>query len=227
MIDLGESVAGSRRTAHELVRDSLRAAILGGSVKGGTRLVQADLARELGVSTTPVREALRDLASEGLISLDAHRGAMVRQFDYEELVEIHDLARILEPEAMRLAAKAEDRAFLDQASSLADQMEAEADVGHWVDLNRQFHASLVASVRNRRMHDILTGLRDTTAPYVGMALQQHDYRRGAANRHHRQLIEALRDGDGDQAARIAIDHVDLTIQQLELARHVFDPSTES
>lgn len=222
MLGLESSLAGSRRTAHEYVRDSLRLAILRGSLPGGTRLVQADLATELGVSTTPVREALRDLATEGLIELDAHRGAVVKKLAYSELVEIHDLTRILEPEAMRLAAEASDHASLERAEQLADEMDTETDVGRWVDLNRQFHESLVELVDNKRLRDILRGLRDTAAPYIGLALQAQDYRFPSANKHHRSLIRLIRKGDGDAAAKMAADHVDLTLRALKGARHLFE-----
>jgi DNA-binding GntR family transcriptional regulator len=221
MLDLDGAVAASRRTAHEYVRDSLRQAILRGSVAGGQRLVQADLARELGVSTTPVREALRDLATEGLITLDAHRGAIVKQLTYEELLEIHELTKLLEPEAMRLAAAAGDMACLDRADHLADLMEQEKDIGAWVDLNRQFHSALVECVKRRRLLGILQGLRDTAAPYIGLALQQRGYPHDLANEHHRDLVAAIRDGDGERAAAIAAAHVDLTAEALEEARHLF------
>lgn len=220
MLDLGQS--GSRRTAHEYVRDTLRVAILRGSVSGGTRLVQADIASELGVSTTPVREALRDLASEGLIELDAHRGAVVKKFRYGELVEIHDLTKLLEPEAMRLAAEAADPVVVNAAERLADAMEVESDVGRWVELNREFHESLVAGIGRPRLLTVLKGLRDTSAPYIGLALQHEDYRLGHANLHHRQLIEAVRSGDVERAAELSSRHVDLTTQVLEDARHLFD-----
>lgn len=220
MFDLDRSA--SRRTAHEYVRDSLRVAILRGSVAGGTRLVQADIASELGVSTTPVREALRDLASEGLIELDAHRGAVVKKFRYEELVEIHDLTKLLEPEAMRHAAEAADPAVVAEAEALADAMEREDDVGRWVELNRNFHECLVAGIGRPRLLNVLKGLRDTSAPYIGLALQHKDYRLGHANLHHRQLIEAVRTGAVDDAVELSSRHVDLTTQVLEDARHLFD-----
>jgi DNA-binding GntR family transcriptional regulator len=220
MLDLSQS--GNRRTAHEYVRDTLRMAILRGAVSGGTRLVQADIATELGVSTTPVREALRDLASEGLIDLDAHRGAVVKKFRYDELVEIHDLTKLLEPEAMRFAAEAADPKVVVAAEALADEMEAESDVGRWVELNRTFHECLVSGIGRPRLLNVLKGLRDTTAPYIGLALQHEDYRLGRANRHHRQLIAAVRTGDVAQAVELSSLHVDLTTQVLEDARHLFD-----
>ena len=225
MFDFDPAINGGRRTAHEYVRDSLRVAILRRSIPGGTRLVQSEIAKELGVSTTPVREALRDLATEGLIDLDAHRGAIVKKLDYHELVEIYDLTRILDPEAMRLAARSSDRgANLDRAQELVEEMDRETDVGRWVDLNRQFHEMLSASVHSKRLLGILKGLRDAAAPYTGLAMQQSEYRRDVANDHHRQLIEALRAGDEDLAAKLASEHVDLTTRVLEDARHIFDGS---
>ena len=226
MFELDRSISGGRRTAHEYVRDSLRIAILRGSITGGVRLVQSEIARELGVSTTPVREALRDLATEGLIDLDAHRGAVVKKLDYPELVEIYRLTRLLEPEAMRLAAHAKGQACLDRAEELAEQMEAEDDIGQWVDLNRQFHESLATCVDSSRLLNILKGLREAAAPYTGLALQQNEYPRDLAHKHHRELIAALRDGDGERAAALASDHVDLTGKLLEDARDIFGGSLD-
>ena len=227
MFDFDPSLNGGRRTAHEYVRDSLRIAILRRSIPGGTRLVQSEIARELGVSTTPVREALRDLATEGLIDLDAHRGAIVKKLEYHELVEIYDLTRILDPEAMRLAAETGDEgACLDRAAELVAEMDLETDIGRWVDLNRQFHETLAGGVQSKRLLGILKGLREAAAPYTGLAMQQSEYRRDLANDHHRQLIEALRAGDAERAAALAREHVDLTTRVLEDARHIFDDSFE-
>jgi len=85
------------RTAHEFVKESLRRAILRGDLSGGERLIQADLATMLNVSTTPVREALRDLATEGLITLDRHRGGVVREPDWAE---IGDADALILPEVL-------------------------------------------------------------------------------------------------------------------------------
>ena len=221
ILNLGDAASRSRRTAHEYVRDSIRLGILRGSVAPGTRLVQADIARELGVSTTPVREALRDLATEGLIDLDPHRGALVSRFDAEELLEIHGLAKLLEPEAMRLAAEAGDHECLDRASWLVEEMERETDIGRWVELNRHFHESLIGAVTNRRLLHVLKGLRDAQAPYIGLALRQQDYDLAAANDHHRSIVAAIRAGDGVLAAAIASEHADLASRTLQAATHLF------
>lgn len=213
----------ARRTAHEYVRETIRGAILRGSIRGGERLVQADLARELGVSTTPVREALRDLATEGLIDLDAHRGAVVKQLRYEELVEIQFLTRLLEPEALRLAAAESGRnASLDRAGEVARQMLDETDVGRWVELNREYHELLVTPLDGTRLHGILEGLRAAAAPYIALALQQRGYRQDVANEHHLELVDAIREGDGARAAELARQHVDLTTETLAQAREVFE-----
>jgi DNA-binding GntR family transcriptional regulator len=177
--------------------------------------VQADLARELGVSTTPVREALRDLATEGLIDLDAHRGAVVRRLRAEDLVEIHELMRLLDPEAMRRAAEIGPHAGLDEAEELAEQMERERDVAAWVLLNLRFHGLLVTAVDRPRLLSILAGLRDTVAPYTALALQQPEYPLDVANQHHREMLEAVRRRDAPVASATSAAHVDLTLRGIE------------
>lgn len=225
MSDLRAVMGQPRRTAHEYVRDTVRQAILGGTLKGGTRLVQADLAQQLGVSTTPVREALRDLATEGLLQLDPHQGAVVKQLTYDEIQEIQDLTLVLEPEAMRKVAASVTDQTLRDAKRLADEMEAveAADVGRWADLNRRFHATIVQDLGPSRLVRILEGLRDGAAPYIGLTLQKPKNQLQAANRDHRRLLAALRDGDGDRAAEISAEHVRLTMWVLERSRDVLEP----
>lgn len=208
----------SRMTAHEYVRQAVRSAILRGSIRGGARLIQADLAEQLGVSTTPVREALRDLATEGLITLDAHRGAVVKQLDHAELVEIQSLTRILDAEAMRRVAEiGGDEESLVQAEAVAREMETEPDVGRWVDLNGQFHELLATPLVGSRLHSILLGLRAAAAPYIALALRQQEYQLSLANEHHRAFVSVIRARDTAAAEKLAREHVDLTTKTLEAA----------
>ncbi|MFD0478644.1 GntR family transcriptional regulator [Nonomuraea thailandensis] len=128
------------RTAHAFVYETLRRAILGGDLPLGYRLVQADIAAQLKVSITPVREALRDLAGEGLIRIDAHKGAMLREFDLSEVREIYELRRMLEPVSIRKAVERITDDEIDRAEGLRRRMRDELDPGEWVELNRRFHA---------------------------------------------------------------------------------------
>ena len=116
---------GNWRTAHDFAKQTLRRAILRGELPGGTRLIQSDLATQLGVSTTPVREALRDLAGGGLITLDRNRGGVVRELNWHEVEEIDQIQERLRPLAMELAVRNISDAELRKADALADQMDQE------------------------------------------------------------------------------------------------------
>lgn len=226
MSDLRAVMGQPRRTAHEYVRDTVRQAILGGTLRAGTRLVQADLAEQLGVSTTPVREALRDLATEGLLQLDPHHGAVVKQLTYDEIQEIQDLTLVLEPEAMQKVAGVITEQSLQEATQLADEMESvqsTEEMGRWADLNRRFHAILAQDLGPSRLVRILEGLRDGAAPYIGLTLQKPKNQLEAANRDHRRLLAALRERDGEKAAEISAEHVRLTMWVLERSRDVLEP----
>lgn len=224
MIDFDGVSAQSRRTAHEIVKDALRQAILRGSLPGGTRLVQADIAAQLEISTTPVREALRDLATEGLITVHPHRGAVVKRLSPDELSEIHDICMLLEPEGVRRAAPRMTPDVLAEAGALVEAMEHEDDVGKWADLNRQFHGLLVKDGDSSRLIAMLNGLRDSAAPYVGLALRKRSTHVGEANADHRELLEALEAGEIERAAEIAERHLALTIRVLDESRAGLDDS---
>ena len=128
----GQSFSATRQTAHEYVREVLRRAILNGDIPGGSRLVQAELATTLEVSTTPVREALRDRL-RGADPVRPHRGAVVSELSGDELHEIYEIRRLLEPLAMRQAVPGISEALLDRLRNLHQQMEREPHSAQWVD----------------------------------------------------------------------------------------------
>lgn len=206
-----------RRTAHEFVRDTLRRKILGGSLAPGARLFQAKVAADLHVSTTPVREALRDLANEGLVDLDAHRGASVRRIDAGTLREIYDARLVVEPEVMRRIADSVTEERLALAGELLDRMRREDRAVEWAHLNHDFHRTLIEGASSRRLTDFIKGLQDSASAYVITALQ------GPAafddhNSEHDQIIAALRAHDGDAVAAAVTTHLRHSLRQLlELA----------
>lgn len=201
----------TRLTAHEIVRETLRHAILCGELPGGTRLVQADIALQLNVSTTPVREALRDLASDELIRFHPHRGAVVHELDMEELREIYQIRIALEPLAIKLAASRITSAQLREAAELQSHMDRESDPGAWVEDNWKFHAQLEGAAQSRRLAAFVKSVQDSAALYVAHAVQLDPRRMRAGNADHRAILSALRAGDGERAAEVLRRHLETTL----------------
>jgi DNA-binding GntR family transcriptional regulator len=207
-----------RLTAQEVAYEAIRAAILRGDFLAGARLQQSKLASQLNVSTTPVREALSRLATEGLVQIDPHRGAIVRGLDDDELEEIYQLREILEPLAVKKAAALITDEALDEAEVLWRRMEDHTDPAEWVENNRQFHALIATASRSPRLTSLLKGLRDSSTHYVHWSLTVNPDRFASANRDHRALIDACRARDGELAAAIEAQHLSGTVEALRLRR---------
>jgi DNA-binding GntR family transcriptional regulator len=206
------TASGEWRTAHEFVRETLRQAILSGDLPGGSRLIQADLATQLQVSTTPVREALRDLATEGLITLDRHRGGVVRELNWDDMEEINRIRQQLDPLAIPLAVTGITEDQLAAAEELCDQMAAEEDLSRWVDLNRRFHGLFYAATRSSRLEAILGGLEESATAYVAQAQRSHPEIRRRANAAHRELVAAARERDAAKGLAAMDGHVGLSLE---------------
>jgi DNA-binding GntR family transcriptional regulator len=204
-----------RRTAHEFVKESLRRAILRGDLSGGARLIQADLAEMLNVSTTPVREALRDLATEGLITLDRHRGGVVRELNWSEMEEIRLIRRQLEPLAVELVVERITDEQLEEADRLRQRMAKERDLGNWVELNTQFHHVFHESTGVARLAQILMGFEEASAVYVAQAQRWHPEIRRRANEEHQALIDAFRSRDAERAATVMQGHAAMPIEMTD------------
>ncbi|HSK97823.1 MAG TPA: GntR family transcriptional regulator [Euzebyales bacterium] len=201
-------------TAHEFVRETLRGAILRGDLETGTRLVQADIAHWLKVSTTPVREALRDLATEGLIVLHNHRGGTVRELDWDEMQEILVIREQLEELAVTLGVERITDTELGRADMLCELMANESDVGTWVDLNRRFHFVLHDAMRSPQLIDIIKRLEEHAAIFIAQAQRRHPELRRRANDDHVRLLDAYRQRDAAAALAIQKDHLLLPISMI-------------
>ena len=206
---------GEWRTAHEFVRETLRQGILRGDLTGGSRLIQADLATQLRVSTTPVREALRDLATEGLITLDRHRGGVVRELNWDDMEEIRQIRLQLEPLAISMAVAGITDGQLAEAESVCDLMDGVDDLAGWVGLNLRFHSLFHEATGAKRLAAILTGLEEAASVYVAQAQRSHPEIRRRANAAHRALIEACRSRDVKKAIAAMDGHVGMPIEMTD------------
>jgi DNA-binding GntR family transcriptional regulator len=207
----------SRRvTAVDLVRDALRDAILRGDLPGGSRLVQTEIANQLDVSTTPVREAMRDLASEGLITLDSHRFGIVRKTDWHEMEEIVAMRRAIEGLAIERAMAGITPEDLVQAKQIAGELAEEEDLGSWVQANIRFHSVFHRATRGRRLSGVLLALEEAGGVFVAQAQQLHPEIRRRAVEDHFALLDAFANGSADRALEIQTSHIRLPLEASQL-----------
>lgn len=201
-----------RITAVDLVRDVLRTAIIRGELPSGARLVQTDIASQLNVSTTPVREAMRDLASEGLITLDSHKIGIVRGPDWDEMVEIVEVRKALEPVALQHVVENITDDELAQARALADEMAVSSDLGAWVQNNSRFHNIFHRATRTKRLAGMLVTLEEASAVFVAQSQHVQPEIRQRAVDEHFAFLEAIGARDATRALEIQQSHLQLALE---------------
>lgn len=206
---------GRSRTAHEYVLRALREAIVDGQMTGGTRIIQSEIASQLEVSVTPVREALRDLAAEGLVVFDPHRGALVRSLDLNEVKEVYELRMVLEPLLVRRSMEQISSAQIVRAEELCTAMESTESVTAWAELNRQFHEALALPGESSKLSSIIAGLRDSAAAFVGISLRASPQRLAQSNEEHARLVELYRQRDVEGVVSLTVEHLRTTLVTIE------------
>lgn len=212
--------AGALPSRTVVVLEAIRHAIVSGELRPGQPLVETDLAEVLGVSKTPVREALKTLAGAGLVTMNPYKGAAVRVVDDERARHVYDVRLLLEPEAlsravaMKRAGSGDWRsahAALAQAGTAPD--EAERSLA-----KRDFHRELYADCGNPLLVRMLDDLRDQTA-LVSVAAWRHEppwlgtpsWEQGAAE--HLAVLQAAEGGDADRAAGLLRAHIMSFVQR--------------
>jgi DNA-binding GntR family transcriptional regulator len=210
-----ENVASHR------IADSLRTAILDGRYLPGERIRQEDVAARSGASRIPVREALRMLDAEGLVTLVANSGAWVTRLSLAECAEAYLIRERLEPLLLRTSMPRLEVAAVDRLGRLADDMEARAGVDAFMRADREFHLSSYAGAASGQTWQIIHRLWNITQHY------RREFTRRAADPaanslavthlEHRLLLDCIRRQDGDDAERVLVTHIRRT--RLDLEKH--------
>jgi DNA-binding GntR family transcriptional regulator len=195
-----------RMTTAEVVAAQLREEIRRGEVPPGTWLRQGQVAERFGVSPTPVREAFARLQAEGLMRINAHRGAIVFDLTAEDLRESYAIRAALESLAVTVAIPKLTPEALAELEDLAERMREEEDPAAWTELNNRFHQLLVELSGWPRLSSMVANLRDASRAYIRTFVARAS-RRAEANREHREILAACRAGDADRAAAVMRQHL--------------------
>jgi len=209
-VRLSQSRLIDRTSATDAAARELRSLILSHELPAGALLHQGDLAKQLGLSRTPLREALQRLAAEGLVRLDPHKGAVVARPTIAEVNEIYELQMMLESAAARSAAANVSVEGLARVEEALMHHYKSSDDFSWVESNITFHTSVYKLAERPLLLEIISMLRNRAALYVNL-LARSQNGRARADREHKQMYEALRRGDADRLERLVRQHLQRTL----------------
>ena len=197
-----------RQTASDHVADALRQAIVSGQFEDGEELNQVELAQHFHVSRVPIREALRRLQAEGLVSAEAHRRATVIGLNRERGAEIFEIRALLECFMLERAAPHLTEDDLKTLGDLCDAMDGvhrETEHAQWLELNRRFHHALLSPSGSPVAMTIVERLVGRVERYLRRSEGVH--RAEEAGKEHRQILRALKRGDVERAKDILSCHI--------------------
>ncbi len=209
-----DEVSGRRTVQGQRIADALREQILDGDREPGSRLGQELLADEFGASRMPVREALRSLEAEGLVTVKAHSGAWVSGLDPQEFEECYKLREVVEPMVIAESIPNLTAAQIDQAELLANGIEQTGGargLRRFMRLDREFHLLTYAGVSYPFLTELVTRLWNTTQPYRRELVRQmpgHAFNSTCAE--HALIVDAMRRRDTVAASSLVHLHIHRT-----------------
>jgi DNA-binding GntR family transcriptional regulator len=198
-----------RQTITTLTLEALRERILRGDYPEGSPLRQDALAADLGVSRIPVREALRQLEAEGLVTLSPHHGATVSTLSIGEVRELFEIRALIETDLLRRAIPHLSPADLDRADEILERYETAfraGDVATWGELNWQFHAVLLTPAGRPLSMGLVESLQNQSDRYIRLQLSLSSAQ-SRANYEHHSIVDAIREGDTDRACALLSAHI--------------------
>ncbi|MZD08540.1 FCD domain-containing protein [Streptomyces sp. SID5785] len=198
-----------RPPAAERVYDHVKTAVLERRYEGGTLLTEGELAEAVGVSRTPVREALLKLEVEGLLRLYPKKGALVLPVSAQEIADVVETRLLVEEHAVRKAVPATPR-LIERLAELLETQRTQAVAGQFAEAaatDRCFHAEIVRSGGNEILSRLYDQLRDRQLRMGVAVMQSHPDRVAHTLAEHGELLDALRAGDAEAAVAVVRRHV--------------------
>ncbi len=206
--------APARKPAPELVRDGLRASILAGEFEAGYQLRQDEVAEQFGTSRIPVREALRQLESEGLIIFHANKGAVVKGLSLEDVLEMLDIRIGLETRALKLAIPNMAIEDLEVAQEILDRYDAASDPEAWGEMNWNFHWTLYAPCSRPKLLAMIEANYGHVSRFIRRQVSRAAGKVRPQKEHH-ELLDLCRQGKIDEAVDLLERHIEQTQKSLQ------------
>lgn len=197
----------------KLAYNALRKSILASQIKGGVIYNEKSLANDLGISRTPVREALLELASQGLVTFLPRKGIVVKEFTKRDVEEIFEIRKAIELASVEKIAKAptkENLARLDENISLQKKAADSNDLQKYMELDRSYHLLFSELTGNRRMVQIVQNIRDMVHLMGLRALEGHPERVDEVLKEHSEVVEAVREGSVSVARELMEHHLEMS-----------------
>ena len=216
----------NHKPLREMVYEELKMQILKGSIIPGTRMMEVELAEEMGVSRTPIREAIRKLEREGLVTIEPRRGAYASMISTEDMVEILEVRQDLEGLAAYFAADRMTDEQMKELKEISDNYNKAVKQGIMEDMikyDTRFHHIIVESCRNKILMQMIEQLQELVLRFRYI---YYDNFRRAENmpEEHEAIISAIAEGNADKARAAADVHIDrlkeLVIREGVQQRHV-------
>ena len=200
----------NHKPLRDIVYPELKTQIMTGSIKPGTRIMEVDIAEEMGVSRTPIREAIRKLEKEGFVSIEPRKGVYAAEMSVHDMVEALEVRETLEGQAAELAAKRitdEEMEQLMECSESFNKAVSDEDSENMIKYDTLFHHLIVEASGNKVLVDLVSKLQEVVLRF--RYLYFSDFRRSAQMpAEHELIVDAIRSGDHQKAKEAATIHID-------------------
>lgn len=200
----------------QIITESLREAILEGELPAGSRLKQIQIAEQYGASLIPVREALRTLEQEGLVTLIPNKGALVSALSAREVADIFGTRIILEIGAFELSCPKLDKEDLAECNDLIDQLDAATTSNQLSSLNRELHTCLYRHCDNVYLLELIHTLHSNVERYMRLYLKEH-YNNDLSQDYHRKIVNAVTKSEFLLSSQLLAKHMEMAQENLTQA----------
>jgi len=195
------------RPLREIVFETLREAIISGVLKPGERLMEVQLAEEMGVSRTPVREAIRKLELENFVVMVPRKGAYVADLSTKDIVDVFEIRAALEALAAGLAAERITDEELEELQQILVQSTKSQSLEEIIAIDTKFHDALYRASRNERLVQIISNLREQIQRFRSTTLASPGRLKDTLEE-HKKIVDAVSERNVQLAQQLAVEHID-------------------